>query len=56
MGQLSFEEPNKKSAYYVVNHYWNVRENNIMGVGIEPDVIVNKPSINANLKAIGINK
>lgn len=56
VGQWSFTEPNKKSVYFVVNHYWNVRENNIMGVGIEPDIHVTKPSIETNLTAIGISQ
>lgn len=52
VGQIFFEEPNKNAAYFVVNHYWNVREENIMGVGIAPDVLIESPSLEACLTYI----
>lgn len=52
VGQIFFDEPNKQAAYFVVNHYWNVREENIMGVGITPDVMMESPTLEACLSYI----
>jgi tetratricopeptide (TPR) repeat protein/uncharacterized RDD family membrane protein YckC len=40
VGQIGFEDKENELAVFVVNHYWNVREINIMDKGIEPDVPV----------------
>ncbi len=38
VGQTGFEDKDREMAIFIVNHYWNVREVNIMDKGIEPDV------------------
>lgn len=53
VGQYVFDNPNKKEAYFIVNHYWNVREINIMDVGVKPDIKVMNPTIKKIFKAIG---
>ncbi len=40
VGQDVFEDRMNKRIYYVVSHYWNVREQNISGVGIIPDIMI----------------
>ncbi len=40
VGQTVFEDKERKLMVYLVNHYWNVREQNIMSNGITPDVYV----------------
>ncbi|HEX9059232.1 MAG TPA: S41 family peptidase [Clostridia bacterium] len=40
VGQLTFENKNKKYILFLVNHYWNVKEKNIMGENIKPDIYV----------------
>ncbi|HOV26188.1 MAG TPA: S41 family peptidase [Pseudobacteroides sp.] len=40
VGQITFEEKKKKYVIYLVNHYWNVKEKNIMGSNIKPDILV----------------
>ncbi len=36
--QIVFDEPQDKMALYLVNTYWNVREINIGGYGVSPDI------------------
>ncbi|TAH69656.1 MAG: tetratricopeptide repeat protein, partial [Anaerolineaceae bacterium] len=38
VGQLVYEDKNRKLLVFVVNHFWNVREQNIKETGISPDV------------------
>ncbi len=40
VGQITFENKEKKYIIFVVNHYWNVKEENIMGSKIIPDIVV----------------
>lgn len=37
VGQILFEDKTRGFVIFLVNHYWNVREENIMGKGIQPD-------------------
>jgi len=37
VGQILFEDKARGFAIFLVNHYWNVREVNITGEGIQPD-------------------
>lgn len=55
VGQMFIEEPQNKAGYLIVNHYWNVREHNIQGKGIEPDIKVGNPDLDACLKALQNN-
>ncbi len=52
VGQLVYEDKKREFALFLVNHYWNVRENNIMDVGIEPDVYVNSSELEDYLSVI----
>ncbi|HCL01690.1 MAG TPA: hypothetical protein DHW61_04625 [Lachnoclostridium phytofermentans] len=45
VGQFLFEDKTRGFVIFLVNHYWNVREENIMGKGIEPDIEVLGDSI-----------
>jgi len=40
VGQDVFEDRMNKRIYYIVSHYWNVREQNISEVGIIPDIMI----------------
>jgi C-terminal peptidase prc len=40
VGQITFEDKKKKYVIFLVNHYWNVKEKNIMGSNIKPDILV----------------
>ncbi|WP_312698809.1 tetratricopeptide repeat protein [Sedimentibacter sp.] len=40
VGQNVYEDRQKNLMVFLVNHYWNVREQNIKDVGITPDVYV----------------
>lgn len=52
VGQIMFENKQKKYVLFLVNHYWNVIEKNIMGESISPDIPVNSGDINDYLKAV----
>lgn len=52
VGQLVHEDKKREFALFLVNHYWNVREINIMDVGIEPDVYVNSDKLEDYLSLI----
>lgn len=41
VGQHIFENKSKKYMVFLVNFYWNVKEQNIMGSKIYPDILVN---------------
>jgi len=45
VGQIVYDEPSMEFAVFIVNHYWNVREVNIMEKGIQPDVAVKGSSL-----------
>jgi tetratricopeptide (TPR) repeat protein len=38
VGQLVYDDNQRKISLFLVNHYWNVRENNIMEKGVTPDI------------------
>lgn len=40
VGQVSYEDQKRKFIIYLVNHYWNVKEQNVQGSPIVPDVFV----------------
>lgn len=40
VGQDVFDDEINKRMYYIVSHYWNVREQNISNTGITPDILV----------------
>lgn len=37
VGQMVYDDTVNKKIYLIVNHYWNVRQTNIMNKGITPD-------------------
>lgn len=41
IGQILYLDRQKEYAVYLVNHYWNVKQENIHGKGIAPDIRVN---------------
>lgn len=45
VGQYVFEDKERKLMVYVVNHYWNVRQENIMKEGISPDIYLKSNNI-----------
>ncbi|WP_105615827.1 S41 family peptidase [Vallitalea okinawensis] len=52
VGQYVYEDQQNKLLLLVVNHYWNVRQTNIMDVGIAPDIYVSGNELDDFLKAI----
>lgn len=40
VGQIVYNDPIRREAMFLVNHYINVREQNISEVGVVPDVVV----------------
>jgi len=40
VGQIIYNDLNRKYALFLVNHYWNVLEKNIHGTGIKVDIMV----------------
>jgi tetratricopeptide (TPR) repeat protein len=40
VGQLVFEDKKNRIMVFVVNHYWNVKQNNVMNSHIKPDITV----------------
>jgi tetratricopeptide (TPR) repeat protein len=52
VGQTVYENKSKKYLIYLVSFYWNVKEKNIMGQKITPDVRVNGNNTANFIKAI----
>lgn len=52
VGQYVYEDQQNKLLLLVVNHYWNVRQTNIMDVGIAPDIYVSGYELDDFLNAI----
>ncbi|WP_240839798.1 S41 family peptidase [Acidaminobacter sp. JC074] len=52
VGQDVFEDRINKRIYYIVSHYWNVREQNISEIGITPDIIIDGHELNDYLSEI----
>ena len=52
VGQIVFEDKERKLMVYLVNHYWNVREQNIMRTSITPDVKVNSNRVEDYMKKV----
>jgi C-terminal processing protease CtpA/Prc len=42
VGQVVYIDRNRGFAIYLVNHYWNVLNENIDGKGINPDIFVDE--------------
>lgn len=55
VGQTVFEDKERKLSVYLVNHYWNVREQNIMNTGITPDVYIKSNALEDYMKVIKNN-
>lgn len=58
VGQSVYEDKKKNLMVFLVNHYWNVREQNINNVGIAPDVHVKSEDLSYYMDVINeiINK
>lgn len=52
VGQIVFEDRDRKLMVYLVNHYWNVREQNIMSTGIAPDIRLKSDSLEDYMEAV----
>jgi tetratricopeptide (TPR) repeat protein len=52
VGQTVFEDKERKLLVYLVNHYWNVRQQNIMSTGITPDIYVKSNNLEDYMKII----
>lgn len=55
VGQTVFEDKERKLLVYLVNHYWNVRQQNIMSTGITPDIYVKSNNLEDYMKIIKNN-
>lgn len=56
VGQLIYANHERKLLVYIVNHFWNVHEQNIMYTGITPDIIVDSDNLEDYLAAIPADK
>ena len=52
VGQISYENKEKKYLVFLVNFYWNVKEQNIAGNRIYPDINININTEEGYLKAL----
>lgn len=52
VGQYVYEDKKRKLLIFIVNHYWNVRQTNIMNNHITPDVRVEGDDLKEFLKVI----
>lgn len=52
VGQTVFEDKTREIAVMVTNHYWNVRQHNIMGSHIMPDIYVEGHDLQRYMDAI----
>ncbi len=52
VGQIVLEDQAREFVFFLVNFYWNVREINIMDVGIEPDIRVDSDNVEDYLNRI----
>lgn len=52
VGQSVFEDPVNKVLLYVVNFYWNVKQENISDSGIKPDVYVQGNDLESFMKPV----
>ncbi|GIP12775.1 tetratricopeptide repeat protein [Paenibacillus macerans] len=52
VGQVVFEDKRNRIIVYVVNHYWNVKQNNIMNAHIKPDIYVKGNKLDDFMRAV----
>jgi len=52
VGQGVYENKKKNLMVFIVNHYWNVREQNIKDIGIAPDVYVKSDKLSDYIDVI----
>lgn len=52
VGQRVFEDKQNKLMILAVNHYWNVRQNNIMNSYISPDIYVKGSALEEYMKPV----
>lgn len=52
VGQDVFDDEINKRMYFIVSHYWNVREQNISNIGITPDILVKGNDLEDYLKEV----
>lgn len=52
VGQIVFENKEKEYMLFLVNHYWNVREQNIMGGNVRPDIFIRSDNIQDYLNIV----
>ena len=55
VGQTVFENKENKYVIFLVNSFWNVKETNILGKGVQPDIIVNGTELEHFLDPMMIN-
>lgn len=52
VGQEVFEDKKNKIMVFVINFYWNVRQNNIMYTGIKPDIYIKSDKLADYMKVV----
>lgn len=52
VGQRVFEDKREQVAVYVVNHYWNVMQNNVSNTRITPDIRVKGNALESFMKQV----
>lgn len=56
VGQIVYEDQKRRLMVYVVDSYWNVRQQNIMDTGVQPDIYVKSEKLEDYLNKIEKNK
>lgn len=52
VGQTAYEDKHRNLIVFLVSSYWNVREHNIMGSGIEPDIYMESDKLDDYINII----
>ncbi len=56
VGQTIYIDTKRKLALYLINHYWNVKQQNIMNTSIKPDIYIDSDDLNDYMKVVYENK
>ena len=52
VGQTVFENKENRYIIFLTDSFWNVKETNILGKGVQPDLLVNGTELQDFLNAV----
>jgi C-terminal processing protease CtpA/Prc len=55
VGQTVFENKENKYIIFLTDSFWNVKETNILEIGVQPDIIVNGTKFEDFLQPVIVN-